>query len=234
MSEFLNKQTNSNLLHFTSNLLQFDLLNSPISQNISNKGAVAFNTSNYFANLKLLGMQENSFFWFIKRAYTFTGLPSNNGNSAVIQNDQKSLENFSYQIPNFGKYNNFLDHVSRSNIIALEPFTVNNFKTSFEITKFSKNSARASYLIFNSEDLLSSPISNSLMWITAPISPNLTSPTLGYFSYSKYEKINYLGDKVTLKKCSPLQLQKINQSFASAVSSNKNKHLNDLHFFSLF
>lgn len=223
-SELLNKHKNSNLLHFTANLFQFNLANNSRFDLKQNKSTVISNNIKYWDNLLTLKTYENSFFWFLKRSYLFTNLFANYKYSAVA----KDL--------NFHK--NKITLSNQDSYFTIYSFLANNILTNLTVFNYLGTDLRVFVdenidlkchdlsLVFNDLDLFEKDNLEILISLThLPIFLEHKS-LLPYFGYYNFLTPNFQNSLTFY--ANNKSYFKLNNDFIFILNKNNLFHLNDI------
>lgn len=223
-SELLNKHSNSNLLHFTTNLFQFNLANRSHFALKQNKNTMIFNNTKYQDNLLMLKTYENSFFWFLKRSYLFTNLFSNDKNSTPIKNlNLNKNETFFFSNDCYFTVYSFLSNNVLLNLNLLNP-TIGDLPAF--INKYTGANGHDLSLVFNDLDLFEKDNLEILSSLTQlPVFFEHKS-LLPYFSYYEFLALNFSNPFIF--QTTTRNNYKLNNDFIFILTKNNLFQLKDI------
>lgn len=193
--------------------------------------------------LTLLSFYENSYFWFIKRFYSFNLIPNNSIKSSLTLNTFENSNVFKgvkYKNNELNKYFVFLSYILKSRSLNLNPFYLEKFtsdtctdtSTTLGTTPSSFN-LKDTYNLFNDNDFLDQDNLNLLYWITTTSSnQNLKSV---FFDYTNLVTVFETGNlPICFGKESCDNENVLNYWFAKSFFSADNLYFKDIYYFTLF
>lgn len=206
------------------------------SKNYVNHKLNINNNGSQIESLNLLNFYENSYFWYLKRFYSFNTLNTNFIKSKLQFTSNTSIDQSKLLNDSVNKHSIFLNYLLKSTYLNLNSLTHFN-NSSLNFNELYKNSMlnnnsnvyglKDIYLFNNDNDLMSKDNLNIIYWIT---SNSNTTNNLNFFNYLNYNLNN----------------SKYNINFFTSQSTDLNKwliysllnldqiYLNDVNYLSLF
>lgn len=187
--------------------------------------------------LSIFKNYENSYFWFLKRFYSFNTLPTNrilSKNKLKIENKLLTLANFKNNkndqfntIYSYLLKSNYLTHGDLNHLIQLK--SSNYFINQDNNVSLSSN-FKDIFILNNDSDLFSKDNLNTLYWISS------NSTYLNYLSYFNY--LSYKNQEISKISSNFDITKKLNNEtnfylFLSSLPLDNN-YLNDILYLSLF
>jgi hypothetical protein len=221
------------------------LFNLYYSKFFDNKSLVNYTSYNYFLTnnndkpraMELLSFYENSYFWFLKRFYSFNTTWSNFTKSNVsinYKNDISKIATYNNYNLNHLSYNSIIGFLLKSRHLNLSQFSDNLLEQPLFLTNFDEKDVFL-HLKFNYKDLYTSFFDNEIFskdnlnivyWTT------LTSSLSDNTSFINYFDFNYAPDSKVLffKKNKVFE----DRYLIKSTSNVDQIFLNDLIYLSMF
>jgi hypothetical protein len=248
-SEHLTKYSNSTLPISTTLQTYFNTSDYLIKNNYLNSSVNNGNNDKQQKNLTFLSLQQNSYFWFLKRFFFFNKMSTNFLTSKnqyfdkLIKN--KSEKNYFEKNFTFFKHFPLINYTFNSlyfthkNFIFEEKITFTKTSNYFNFSNFNQTFPKEFLLIFNDNDLLS--ITNSKLLLTLSANNTYINNSWSFYNYCSFS--NALSAKPTKIAFSFIK-QPINKNKSLFFNSNyylnypllslENRYIRDLKYFFFF
>lgn len=243
MSAYFGKSSNPSALSGLFNIFYKDLFARNFNKNCADFKISILNNGHQANSLNLLNFYENSYFWFLKRFYSFNTLPTNFVKSKLISSAKPKTgfkESSDFKNENSLKYFLFLSYLLKSPSATMQKFWYNvsdevlfeDFTLKYDHLKSHKIffEVKDFYLFFNENDMLSKDNLNVMNWITSrPLHDN----QIVFFDYLTHGSLFSNLNNCTFSSESTDTLE-LDFWLTYSFLNNDGVFLNDLLFLSLF